>query len=152
MLVQDTPLALGLSGGLRARGFAARYVGHTVIALGAHPDDIELGIGGTLALLTGAGVKVVMAIVSVPADSATREGEAMDSAAILDCKLRVLMDGAGQRIEDMKTSLRVGLLDALVTDDRPAAVLTHGRTEFHRDHVTVYHAAVSTQRLAQCDL
>lgn len=152
MLVQDTPLALGVSGGLRARGFAARYVGHTVIALGAHPDDIELGIGGTLALLTGAGVKVVMAIVSVPADYATRVGEAMDSAAILDCKLRVLMEGVCHRIEDLKNYQLVGLLDGLVKEYRPAAVLTHGPTDFHRDHVQVYHAAVSTQRLAPFDL
>ena len=148
MLVRDAPLAAGL----KARGFAARYVGHTVIAIGAHPDDIELGIGGTIALLTGAGVKVVMAIVSVPADYATRVAEAMDSAAILDCKLRVLLEGECRRIEDLKNYQLVGLLDGLVKEYQPAAVLTHGRTDFHRDHVLVYHAAVATQRLAPFDL
>jgi LmbE family N-acetylglucosaminyl deacetylase len=137
---------------LKARGFAARYVGHTVIALGAHPDDIELGIGGTLALLTSAGVKVVMAIVSVPADYATRVAEATDSAAILDCKLRVLMEGECRRIEDVKNYQLVGLLDGLVKEYRPGAVLTHGPTDFHRDHVQIYHAAVATQRLAPFDL
>lgn len=150
MLVQDAPLAAGV--GLRARSFAARYVGHTVIALGAHPDDIELGIGGTIALLTRAGVKVVMAIVSVPADYATRVAEAMDSAAILDCKLRVLLEGECRRIEDLKNYQLVGLLDGLVKECQPAALLTHGPTDFHRDHVLVYHAAVSTQRLAPFDL
>lgn len=149
MHVQDAPLA---AAGLKARGFAARYVGNTVIALGAHPDDIELGIGGTLALLTGAGVRVVMAIVSVPADYATRVAEAMDSAAILNCKLRVLMEGECRRIEDVKNYQLVGLLDSLVKEYRPAAVLTHGPTDFHRDHVTIYHAAVATQRLAPFDL
>jgi LmbE family N-acetylglucosaminyl deacetylase len=148
MLVSDAPLATGL----KARGFAARYVGHTVIAVGAHPDDIELGIGGTLALLTGAGVKVVMAIVSVPADYATRVAEAMDSAAILNCRLRVLMEGQCKRIEDLKNYQLVELLDGLVKEHQPAAVLTHGPTDFHRDHVQVYHAAVATQRLAQFDL
>lgn len=148
MHVRDAPLAAGL----RARGFAARYVGDTVIALGAHPDDIELGIGGTLALLTGAGVRVVMAIVSVPADYATRVAEAMDSAAILNCRLRVLMEGSCHRIEDLKNYQLVGLLDALVKEYQPAAVLTHGPTDFHRDHVQIYHAAVSAQRLAQFDL
>jgi len=152
MLVQDAPLESGVAAGLRARGFAARYVGHTVIALGAHPDDIELGIGGTLAVLTGAGVKVVMAIVSVPADYATRVAEATDSAAILDCKLRVLMEGECRRIEDVKNYQLVGLIDGLVKEYRPAAVLTHGPTDFHRDHVLIYHAAVATQRLAPFDL
>jgi LmbE family N-acetylglucosaminyl deacetylase len=149
MNVQDAPLA---AAGLKARGFAARYVGHTVIALGAHPDDIELGIGGTLALLTAAGVRVVMAIVSVPADYATRVAEAMDSAAILNCKLRVLMGGECKRIEDLKNYQLVGLLDALVKEYRPAALLTHGATDFHTDHVQIYHAAVATQRLAPFDL
>jgi LmbE family N-acetylglucosaminyl deacetylase len=148
MQVRDAPLAAGL----RAHGFAARYVGDTVIALGAHPDDIELGVGGTLALLTGAGVRVVMAIVSVPADYATRVAEAMDSAAILNCKLRVLMEGGCHRIEDVKNYQLVGLLDALVKEYQPAAVFTHGPTDFHRDHVQIYHAAVSTQRLAPFDL
>jgi LmbE family N-acetylglucosaminyl deacetylase len=147
MLIQDAPLA-----GLKARGFAARYVGHTVIALGAHPDDIELGIGGTLALLTGAGVKVVMAIVSVPADYAVRVAEAMDSAAILNCRLRVLLEGECRRIEDLKNYQLVGMLDGLVKEYQPAAVLTHGPTDFHRDHVQIYHAAVATQRLAPFDL
>jgi LmbE family N-acetylglucosaminyl deacetylase len=148
VLVNDAPLAAGL----RARGFAARYVGHTVVALGAHPDDIELGIGGTIALLTQAGVKVVMAIVSVPADYATRVAEAKDSAAILNCRLRVLMEGGCHRIEDLKNYQLVGLLDGLVKEYQPAAVLTHGPTDFHRDHVSIYHAAVSSQRLAQFDL
>jgi LmbE family N-acetylglucosaminyl deacetylase len=148
MLVRDAPLAAGL----KARGFAARYVGHTVIAIGAHPDDIELGIGGTVALLTAAGVQVVMAIVSVPADYAVRVAEATDSAAILDCKLRVLLEGECRRIEDLKNYQLVGMVDALVREYRPAAVLAHGPTDFHRDHVQVYHAAVAAQRLAQFDL
>ncbi|MGH8741797.1 MAG: PIG-L deacetylase family protein [Burkholderiales bacterium] len=137
---------------MRARGFAARYVGDTVIALGAHPDDIEIGIGGTLAVLTSAGVKVVMAIVSVPADYATRVAEATDSAAILNCRLRVLMEGRCMRIEDLKNYQLVGLLDGLVKEFQPAAVLTHGPTDFHHDHVQIYHAAVATQRIAQFDL
>jgi LmbE family N-acetylglucosaminyl deacetylase len=148
MDASDAPQAAGLN----SRGFAARYLGQTVIALGAHPDDLELGIGGTLALLAGAGVKVIMAIVSVPADYATRVAEATDSAAILDCKLRVLLEGECRRIEDLKNYQLVGLLDDLVKEYRPAAVLTHGPTDFHRDHVLVYHAAVSTQRLAPFDL
>ena len=29
-----------------------------VLAIGSHPDDVELGCGGTLALLSGQGLKV----------------------------------------------------------------------------------------------
>ena len=132
--------------------FAARYLGRTVLALGAHPDDIELGIGGTVALLANAGIRVVTAIVSVPAEYELRSGEARESAAILGCELRILLEGACRRIEDLKNYQLVGLLDALVRETKPAAVLTHGPTDFHHDHVTVYHATVSAQRLTQFDL
>jgi LmbE family N-acetylglucosaminyl deacetylase len=135
----------------RARSFAARYAGATVLALGAHPDDIELGIGGTLAALSGAGARVVMAIVSVPADFQTRCAEARAAAAILGCELRLLMDGGCHRIEDFKNYQLVGMVDELVRELAPAALLTHGPGDFHRDHVAVYHAAFSSQRLAQFD-
>lgn len=135
-----------------ARSFASRYLGQTVLAIGAHPDDIELGVGGTIAVLTAAGVKVVMGIVSVPADYDTRVAEAADSAAILGCELRVLFQGGCSRIEDMKNYQLVALLDALVKEFKPAAILTHGSSDFHRDHVTTYQAVLSTQRLARFDL
>jgi LmbE family N-acetylglucosaminyl deacetylase len=134
-----------------ARSFPARYAGGTVIALGAHPDDIELGIGGTVAALSRGGARVVMAICSIPADFEKRCAEAKAAAAILGCELRILMDGGCRRIEDVKTYQLVGLLDDLVRELAPAAVLTHGPSDFHRDHVAVYHAAVSTQRLSQFD-
>ena len=155
MQVKDAPLRKELArteAAATARSFAGRYLGRTVLAIGAHPDDIELGIGGTIAVLTKAGVKVVMGIVSVPADYETRVSEAKDSAEILGCELRVLMEGSCQRIEDVKNYQLVGLLDRLVKDVQPAAVLTHGPTDFHRDHVQVYHATVSAQRLVQFDL
>jgi LmbE family N-acetylglucosaminyl deacetylase len=56
------------------------------------------------------------------------------------------------RIEDLKNYQLVGLLDALVREAKPAAVLTHGPTDFHHDHVTVYHATVAAQRITQFDL
>jgi LmbE family N-acetylglucosaminyl deacetylase len=134
------------------RSFAMRYLGQTVLAVGAHPDDIELGAGGTIAVLTAAGIRVVMGIVSVPADYETRVGEATEAAAILGCELRVLLHGGCRRIEDVKSHQLVALLDALVREFTPAAVLTHGPTDFHHDHVTVYETMLSTQRLAPFDL
>jgi LmbE family N-acetylglucosaminyl deacetylase len=152
-LLDPLPSREGLSAQAAAgRSFAARYLGHTVLAIGAHPDDIELGIGGTLALLTGAGVKVVMGIVSAPANYETRVAEAEESAAILGCELRVLLKDGCKRIEDLKHYELVGLLDGLVRECKPAAVLTHGPTDFHRDHVMVYETTLSAQRLAQFDL
>jgi len=134
-----------------AQSFAARYAGRTVVALGAHPDDNELGIGGTLAALSRGGAHVVMAVCSVPAHFETRCAEARAAAAILGCELRIILDGGARRLEDLKSYQLVGLLDDLVRELSPAALLTHGPSDFHRDHVAVYQAAVSAQRLAPFD-
>ena len=129
-----------------------RYKDRTVLAIGAHPDDLELAVGGTLARLKKDGARVVMAVVSIPADYEKRRKEAEESAAILGCELRILVDGGTpRRIEDMKTYELVKVLDDVVRELNPAAVLSHGPTEFHHDHVLVYDAALSTLRLRPFD-
>jgi LmbE family N-acetylglucosaminyl deacetylase len=130
--------------------FSSRYSGRAVIAIGAHPDDLELAVGGTLARLSRCGAHVVMAVVSVPGDHETRLAEAKAAADILGCELRVLAD-APTRIDDIKTYQLVAMLDKVVRELQPAAVLTHSPSEFHRDHVTVHNATLATQRLKQFD-
>lgn len=129
----------------------ARYAGRTVLAVGAHPDDAELGMGGTLARLSRCGARVVLAVVSVPSDYATRRREAERAAGILGAELRVLLDAGCQRIEEVKSYQLVGLLDDLVRALRPDAVFTHGASEFHRDHQIVHAAVAATQRLRYFD-
>ncbi len=136
----------------RSISLASRYGGRTVLAIGAHPDDLELAVGGTLARLSRESARVVMAVISIPADFATRQAEAQQAAAILGCELRVLVENGCARIDDMKSYQLVGLLDALVRELQPAAVLTHSASEFHRDHVAVHNACLSTQRLRAFDL
>ena len=130
----------------RQQSIVARYAGSTVLALGAHPDDLELAVGGTLARLRGAGARVVMAIVSIPANYLVRRNEAERAAGILGCELRILIDDC-KRIEDLKNYELVSMIDSQVKELSPAAVLAHGASEFHRDHVMVHEAAVSSQRL-----
>ena len=141
----NAPLAKELHN--RRVSLFSRYFGRTVLAIGAHPDDLELAIGGTLARLARESARVVMAVVSIPADFAQRRAEAERAAAILGCELRILVDKACARIDDMKNYQLVGMLDALVREVQPAAVLTHSASEFHRDHVAVHNACLSTQRL-----
>jgi LmbE family N-acetylglucosaminyl deacetylase len=128
-----------------------KYHGQTVLAVGAHPDDLELAVGGTLARLSRNGARVVMAIVSIPSDFETRQAEAKRAAEILGCELRFLVQDGCRRIDDIKTYQLVGMVDELVRDLEPAAVMTHSATEFHRDHVAVHNACVSTQRLKAFD-
>jgi LmbE family N-acetylglucosaminyl deacetylase len=135
----------------RSISLASRYGGRTVLAIGAHPDDLELAIGGTLARLVRESARVVMAVVSIPGDFARRLAEAREAAAILGCELRLLVEDGCARIDDIKGYQLVGMLDSLVRELQPAAVLTHSASEFHRDHVAVHNACLSTQRLRLFD-
>ena len=135
----------------RSVSLASRYGGRTVLAIGAHPDDLELAIGGMLARLSRESARVVMAVVSIPSDFDTRRAEAQRAAQILGCELRILIDDGCKRIDDIKNYQLVGMLDALVRELQPAAVLTHSANEFHRDHVAVHNACISTQRLKAFD-
>jgi len=128
----------------------ARYSGCTVLAIGAHPDDVELAVGGTVARWSRSACRVVIAVVSVPGNYLTRRREAERAAAILGCELRVLT-GGGRRIEDLNAHQLVELLDEQVRELAPAAVLVHGRSDFHHDHMLVHEAAVCCQRLAPFD-
>lgn len=130
---------------------AERYSGKTVLAVGAHADDVELAVGGTIARLRRAGARVVMVVVSLPGDYQQRMAEAKAAAGILGAELRVLMGDASRRIEDLKSYELVAMIDREVKELAPAAMLTHGPSEFHRDHVLVHDACLASQRLRYFD-
>jgi N-acetylglucosamine malate deacetylase 1 len=134
-----------------AQSLPHRYAGKTVVAIGAHPDDLEIGIGGTLSKLQRCGARVVMVIASIPKDFDVRLTEARRGAEILGCELKVLLEDGPRRLEDIKTCELVGLLDGIVRDYQPAALLTHSSVDFHNDHLLVYNACLPTQRLAYFD-
>ena len=136
----------------QGRSLASRYAGETVVAIGAHPDDLEIGIGGTLAKLQRNGTRVIMVIASIPKDYEVRMEEAKRGAEILGCELKILMPGGPKRLEDVKTYDLVGMLDAVVREYNPAAMLTHSCSDFHNDHLLIYNACQPTQRLAHFDL
>ncbi len=130
----------------------SKYAGTTVLAVGAHPDDLELGIGGTLARLSRAGARVVMVVVSIPSDLRSRRSEALRAAKILGCELRFLTPNKCSRVEDLKTHQLVGMIDGLVRELKPAAMFTHCLANLHLDHKLAYEACMASQRLRYFDI
>ena len=133
------------------QSIVSRYAGQTVLAIGAHPDDLEIGLGGTLAKLQREGANVVMIVASIPKDFDVRLAEAKRGAEILGCKLQLLVPDGPKRLEDLKTFELVGLLDGVIHEHQPAAVFTHSSADFHNDHLLIYNACLPTQRLAYFD-
>lgn len=109
-----------------------------VLAVGAHPDDVELSFGGTLARLARAGVRV--GIVDLTAGERGSRGDAAARAAEAAAAARVL--GAAGReclglpdlglLPDDPTQVRA-VTEAL-RRWRPALVLAPHPEEGHPDH------------------
>lgn len=133
-------------------GLIHAYAGRTVLALGAHPDDVEISAGGTVARLVDGGARVVMAVAAVPADLDVRLVEARRAAEILGAELEVIHADRPRRVEDIPMSQLVRGFDDLVRRHEPAAVLVHSAEELHWDHLLVNRAALSAMRLRPMDL
>jgi LmbE family N-acetylglucosaminyl deacetylase len=130
----------------------ARYAGVTVLAVGAHPDDLELGVGGTLARLSAGGARVVMAVLSIPNKRLSRIEEGRKAAAILGCEVRFMTPDRCSRVEDLKNHRLVGMIDGLVRELKPAAMFTHCLANLHTDHKLAHTACMASQRLSYFDI
>jgi LmbE family N-acetylglucosaminyl deacetylase len=126
--------------------------GGTVLAFGAHPDDLEIGAGGLLARLVAEGADVTMAVVAVPNQFETRRKEAHAGAEVIGADLMVLFDEKPCRVEDLPMYELVRRFDQLVGDLHPDLVITHSANDLHWDHGLVHKATVSALRRTPCDL
>jgi LmbE family N-acetylglucosaminyl deacetylase len=122
------------------------------LAIGAHPDDIEVGAGGLIARLAEEGTEVTMVVVSVPTMRETRLAEAAEGARRLGAKLHVLYESVERRVEDIPMHELVGRLDHLVGDLQPDLVVTHIENDLHWDHGLVHRAALAAMRRTPCDI
>ncbi|MBT0994114.1 response regulator [Cellulomonas sp. DKR-3] len=124
------------------RGRARRAVstGETVLAVGAHPDDVEIGVGATLAAHRAAGDTLVVLTLSpgtVGGDADARRQEAMDAAGVVGARL-FLHDFADTRLDPAD-----GLITAVeetIAQVRPTVVYTHSAHDRHQDHRAVHQA------------
>ena len=128
--------------------FAAPGERLSVLCLGAHSDDIEIGVGATLLTMIGHGIhlEVQWCVLSGAGD---REHEARASAADF------LLGAAGANIEVM--SFRDGFFpeqgeaikswfETLKTRVKPDVILTHRRDDAHQDHRSVCRLTWNTFR------
>ncbi len=126
--------------------------GGTVLAFGAHPDDIEIGAGGLLARLAAEGADVTMAVVSIPSNLETRRAEAKAGADAIDADLVFLFDEKPLRVEDVAMHELVRRMDHIIGDLHPDLVVTHSANDLHWDHGLVHRATISALRRTPCDL
>lgn len=131
-----------------------------VIAVGAHPDDVEIGCGGIVARLAEQGYRVGIIDLTdgepTPASPGpeVRLAEARDAAAILGAQVRVTLELPNRRLFDTFEA-RVLLARQLRTY-RPRLVLSLGNktplaSPDHYQAMLITEAAVFYSRLTKWD-
>lgn len=112
-----------------------------VLAVGAHPDDVEIGVGATLAAHAAAGDEITILTLSggaVGGASDVRRAESRAAAEVIGAEL-VHLD-----FTDTQLGADPGLITAIeevVFSFQPDRIYTHGIHDRHQDHRAV-HAAV----------
>ena len=113
-----------------------------VLAVGAHPDDIEFGVGGTLLKHRASGHEVHLVILTSGelggSDPEVREREAAEAAAILDADITFcrLPDGS---VPDGKPTIDV--IERVAKKFLPDLAYIHAIHDTHQDHRAAAHAS-----------
>ena len=123
----------------------------TVLALGAHPDDLELGCGATLAKLSADGVAVHAVVFSngEQGGSSDRTTETRKALEALGVASVTQHDFADTRLHESLNDL-IACTEDHVRAVAPDRVYTMFHLDRHQDHRTVHEAsAVACRKVPQ---
>jgi LmbE family N-acetylglucosaminyl deacetylase len=128
------------------RAKAATPPKEAVLAIGAHPDDVEIGVGGILAAHRAAGDSVTILTLSRGArggEADDRQHESLASAEYLGARL-FLEDLTDTNISNSDPT--VGIIERVVRETNPTIVYTHSNHDRHQDHRAVHEATIVATR------
>ena len=124
-------------------GREARAAGReNVLAIGAHPDDVEIGAAGTLLAHKAAGDAVAILTMSRGkhgGDQERRAREAQEAADVVGARL-FLDDLEDTRIPEGNPT--IGIIEKLIAEVQPTVIYTHSVHDVHQDHRNTHRAAV----------
>lgn len=120
-----------------------------VVVFGAHPDDLEIGMGGTVAKLVRLGYNVNLVVATLPnfVKTDTKEGrksEAIESAKILGCSTPDFLDLAPDEVTFGRNF--VNKVDAIIQKYEPEIVFTQWIGDSHQDHQALTKAVIAACR------
>ena len=117
-----------------------------VLSIGAHPDDIEFGCGGTLIKLSNLGAKIFLFIMSKGekgGDPIVRCSEAEKSANILNAQL--IWGNLPDTYIVFSREL-IQKIENVMKDIQPNIIFVNFYIDTHQDHVALANATIAATR------
>ncbi len=117
-----------------------------VLAIGAHPDDIEYGCGGTLMRHIKRGDKVTLVILSRGergGDPGVRTHEAREAARKIGADIHVFEYPDAEVPQSHEV---IDRLETLIKRLNPLRVYTHSVKDTHQDHRNTAYASIAAAR------
>ncbi|MEU5216532.1 PIG-L deacetylase family protein [Streptomyces sp. NPDC020807] len=113
-----------------------------MLVVGAHPDDVEIGLGGTIHRRAHSGWDVTVLTMSGGGnggDPAQRRKEAHRAAELLGARLLMEDLPDGSMADDRTT---VEAVERAVAEVAPDVVVVHSESDTHQDHRAVHRATL----------
>ncbi len=117
-----------------------------VLAVGAHPDDVELGCGGTIASLVEEGHEVFILVLTNGREGGDARDQAERSAESLGVKGLYLQEFQDQRLDCIPRVDVVRAVEDVARVFPPQIVLTHDDSDRNLDHRIVHEAVMTAFR------
>jgi LmbE family N-acetylglucosaminyl deacetylase len=117
-----------------------------VMAIGAHPDDVEIGCGGILLAHRQSGDRVIVLTLSrghKGGPGETRADESARAALALDAEL-MMADLEDTRIGEGPDTIAV--ISQAIAVHQPSVIYTHTAHDVHQDHRNVHRATLVAAR------
>lgn len=120
-----------------------------ILVFGAHPDDLEIGMGGTITKLSRMGYDVRLVIATLPnfTDQDKKEErklEAIHSSKVMGCPEPDFLDLSPDEMTHNRKL--IGIIDKYIKDYTPKAVFTQWIGDSHQDHQALTKSVISGSR------
>lgn len=119
----------------------------SILAIGAHPDDIEFGCGGTLIKYRDKGHRTYLLVMTeggMGAQTSVRAGEQLSSQAILGAE--EVFWGGYEDTHLMADREMINKIEKVISTVRPVFIFCNFIDDTHQDHRHLAQATISATR------
>jgi LmbE family N-acetylglucosaminyl deacetylase len=118
-----------------------------VLAIGAHPDDIELGCVGTLLKHKENGDRIILLVLTkgeASGSSLIREQECVEASKMIGADKLIFGGLQDTKVSDGFETIEV--IEKVINTFKPSIIYTHSYQDTHQDHRNASYASLSAGR------